>query len=728
LLTPVLPGGPSTNVAAQVAITEFGGLSQGLAGGSSLPAGITAGPDGNLWFTEETGSRVGRITPAGTVTEFSQGITPNSAPLGITAGPDGNLWFTEANGNRVGRITPSGTITEFSAGITGSELLGITAGPDGNLWFTEEGGDRIGRITPAGTVTEFSQGITPGSAPEDITAGPDGNLWFTEANGLRVGRITPAGTVTEFNTDVACFGGGTVSIAAGPDGNLWFTQSDATDGDAIGRITPGGTVTEFSQGLSSGSGVQGLTAGPDGNLWFTEENGNRIGQITPTGTITEFGTGITSGSLPFNITAGPDGNLWFTEASGNRIGRAVSPPSLAALSATQWTVSQPGYSGTIHISGGTGGYSNLNVTGLPPGLSAVLNGTTVTIAGTPTASGSFTVMVSLRDSTGASGSNSYTLHINPALTLSPATLPPGMRGFNYQPAGNGNSITAAGGTGPVSLVVSNVVIVPNVPNQDGLNIPSNGNGTLTVTGVPNAAGTVTFTVTATDSTGATAVQNYSLVINPLTGNAAFVENLYQKFLHRTGDLSNPKDAGGWLNALNAGLLAPAGVANGIIRSTEALTPVVDGLYVQLLGRSPLGGEEQSVVSLLQHGFTEEQVIDVMVSGPEFAGHANTMVGGANPDSNFIQELYQVLLNRAPTPSELNAWLGALPLLGRAGLAAELLASPEYRTDVITPLFSRLLDRTTPPAPGEVSGWVHTGLDLLGIEAAFAESPEFIKNG
>ena len=102
--------------------------------------------------------------PLGQITEFSAGITTGSGPVGITAGPDGNLWFTEIGGNRIGRITPTGTVTEFSSGITaGSEPLGITAGPDGNLWFTEIGGNRIGRITPTGTVTEFSTGITAGS-------------------------------------------------------------------------------------------------------------------------------------------------------------------------------------------------------------------------------------------------------------------------------------------------------------------------------------------------------------------------------------------------------------------------------------------------------------------------------------------------------------------------------------------------------------------------------------
>jgi Beta-propeller repeat len=148
---------------------------------SSFASGITAGPDGNLWFTEPHGNRIGRITPAGEVTEYSDGISANSHPVGITAGPDGNLWFTEPNGNRIGRITPAGVVTEFSRGITSNSApYGITAGPDGNLWFTERNGNRIGRITPAGAVTEFSIGITPNSTPYDIAAGPDGNLWFLE--------------------------------------------------------------------------------------------------------------------------------------------------------------------------------------------------------------------------------------------------------------------------------------------------------------------------------------------------------------------------------------------------------------------------------------------------------------------------------------------------------------------------------------------------------------------
>src|SRR5262245_60290413 len=71
-----------------------------------------------------------RVLPS--ITEFSL-PTPNRGPAGITRGPDGNLWFAEVDavgGDRIGRITPAGQVTEFAAGITpGSQPFEITAGP-----------------------------------------------------------------------------------------------------------------------------------------------------------------------------------------------------------------------------------------------------------------------------------------------------------------------------------------------------------------------------------------------------------------------------------------------------------------------------------------------------------------------------------------------------------------------------------------------------------------------
>ncbi len=46
-----------------------------------------------MWFTLTTMQAVGRITPAGVVTIFTAGISAGT--YAITAGADGNLWFTE---------------------------------------------------------------------------------------------------------------------------------------------------------------------------------------------------------------------------------------------------------------------------------------------------------------------------------------------------------------------------------------------------------------------------------------------------------------------------------------------------------------------------------------------------------------------------------------------------------------------------------------------------------
>ena len=306
--------------AAAPVITEF---SVGITDGAA-PGGIVAGPDGNLWFTEIDGGRIGRITPAGVVTEYRLGavVQAHEGSEEITTGPDSNLWFTEYGANRIGKITPAGVVTEYSAGLTAkAHPFGIAAGPDGNLWFTEYGANRIGKITPAGVVIEYSAGITAGSFPNRIAVGPDGNLWFTEIGGDRIGKITPAGAVTEYRAGITA-GSAPNGIAAGPDGNTWFTEYGA---NRIGKITPAGVVTEYGYRSTTAYRERvggGIAAGPDGNLWFTESRDDKIGRITPAGVVTEYGAGITD---PRGIAPGPDGNMWFTESGVDRIGRLSLP-------------------------------------------------------------------------------------------------------------------------------------------------------------------------------------------------------------------------------------------------------------------------------------------------------------------------------------------------------------------------------------------------------------------
>src|SRR5262245_23639811 len=132
-----VPGWLTRSFQAAVAMAGIAGLASSagaaivefpLPTATGGPRVIAAGPDGNLWFTEVTGHKIGRITVAGVVTEFPL-PTPNSAPTGIAAGPDGNLWFTEQVGNKIGRITTAGVITEFPVPTPASGPTLIAAGP-----------------------------------------------------------------------------------------------------------------------------------------------------------------------------------------------------------------------------------------------------------------------------------------------------------------------------------------------------------------------------------------------------------------------------------------------------------------------------------------------------------------------------------------------------------------------------------------------------------------------
>jgi virginiamycin B lyase len=199
------------------------------------PIDIAAGSDGALWYANQGyciaglcgyGQSIGRITTSGVITTYSLPLRTDF-PNAITAGPDGNLWFTDLSTDSIGCITTSGTITTYTDPSMDAPD-DITTGPDGALWFTNLHNDSIGRITSSGAVTNFT-GPTI-NQPTAITSGSDGALWFTNFDG-HIGRITTSGAVSDY-ADPA--GGTLQDIAPGPDGALWFTNSTF---DTIGRIS-----------------------------------------------------------------------------------------------------------------------------------------------------------------------------------------------------------------------------------------------------------------------------------------------------------------------------------------------------------------------------------------------------------------------------------------------------------------------------------------------------------
>jgi streptogramin lyase len=290
----------------------------------SVPAFLTPGPDGNVWFTELNANKIAQVTPDGVLTEFPIRAA-NFGPLGITTGPDGNLWFTEFIANKIGRILPDGTqLTEFPIPTPVSGPTQIIAGPDGNLWFIEANAYQIAKLDPVtGRVIEFPAFSSQNATVDhnaSLTFGPDGNVWFAEHSVNRIGRLTPDGSQV-LELPLPTPGSGPVGITAAADGMLWFTEYDANQ---IARMDPYTFSIEEFPIPTPNSGPVELTSGLDGNLWFTEYKANKLGRITPAGSVADY-TIPTGNSAPLSITSGPDANLWFTESNSHKIGRYFLP-------------------------------------------------------------------------------------------------------------------------------------------------------------------------------------------------------------------------------------------------------------------------------------------------------------------------------------------------------------------------------------------------------------------
>src|SRR5581483_3846229 len=163
-----------------------------------------------------------------------------------------------------------------------------------------------------------------------------------------------------------------------------------------------------------------------------------------------------------------------------------------------WTVNQAGYLQTFSATGGTGALTFKVTSGAAPsGLTVSTGGV---LSGTPTATGSFTFTVTATDSVGATGSQAYTVVINPAVSITTLTL----SNWTLNQAGYSQTINASGGTGALTFKVSS-----GAP-PTGLTLSTGG----VLGGTPTVAGTFTFTVTATDTVGATGTQTYTVVITP----------------------------------------------------------------------------------------------------------------------------------------------------------------------------------------------------------------------
>ena len=220
-------------------------------------------------------------------------------------------------------------------------------------------------------------------------------------------------------------------------------------------------------------------------------------------------------------TSTPITDVW-APVSGNTV--TVTNPG--NQSGTVGTAASLQISATDSAAGQTLTYS---ATGLPAGLS--INASTGLISGTPSAAGTSNVSVTATDTTGASGSTSFTWTVNPApdftISASPASGSVTVGGS----ATTTVSTAAVGGfTGTVSLAASGLPTGATATFNPA-SVAAGSSSTLTLA-TSSSTPTGAYPITITGTSGALShATSYSLTVNPqITGgitNGGF----------ETGDLS-----------------------------------------------------------------------------------------------------------------------------------------------------------------------------------------------
>ncbi|MCB9371831.1 MAG: S-layer homology domain-containing protein [Microthrixaceae bacterium] len=280
-------------------ITTFGASEFNIEG----PNHLAVTDDGIVWFTNEDNDRIGRLDPdTGVVNVFEDARFRD--PGGITAGPDGNVWFTAPTTTGsyptpgwIGRITPSGQITLVPLPGGRQASRGIVLGPDQRLWFVIDevaiNSRNLGALDPDTLVTAVYGTNHPG--PEDLTVGADGNIWYVYQQVHFGGEVThwldrlSLDTFTvDVHRDYFHDRGANVAIAPGPDLSMWFVNggswSQPTD-TRVGRssLAAGGRTTSWDDPGESLESRPDIAAAPDGSVWYTSPSLDRIARVDTAG-------------------------------------------------------------------------------------------------------------------------------------------------------------------------------------------------------------------------------------------------------------------------------------------------------------------------------------------------------------------------------------------------------------------------------------------------------------
>ncbi len=438
------------------------------------------------------------LAAVGNVGALTWGLATGSLPAGLTLSPQGTIsGALPANATGTGFTVRA---TDAGNGLIATKPLFISVAPPLVINGTPPS-------TTAGASYTFTFTGTGG-----FTDGPSYTWFMSPANldGLTMSTVNNNGVLSGVSAAGGTFG---FTITATDLSGQPTSRSAVLNVLAIATgptLAPAVVGTPYSQSLIAVGNVGAVNwalSGAAGSISINFLSGQPTGlSLSTGGQIT--GTPLAAGTATFSVNAtDPTANIGVTKSFNLTInpGLSITPTTLP-----NGTVNTP-YSQTLTAPAGAAplSWSLQTPTTLPAGLT--LNAATGVISGTPTASGSSTFSILVKDANNLTGGATYTLVINAAVTpftITTTTLPGATVGAPYTA-----TLAATGGTTPYSnwLVVS----PSSLPAGLSLNV-----GTGVISGRPTIAAITSFTVQVQDSSipAKTATSTtLSLTVSPAGG-------------------------------------------------------------------------------------------------------------------------------------------------------------------------------------------------------------------
>ncbi|WP_339959063.1 IPTL-CTERM sorting domain-containing protein [Delftia acidovorans] len=498
-----------------------------LSGATAVTFGATAATG----FTVNSATQITATAPAGSPGTVDVRVTTTGGTSATGAADQ----FTYVSAPTVTSVSPTAgpTAGGTSVVITGTNLSGATAvtfGATAATGFTVNSATQITATAPAGTGTVDVRITTAGGTSATSAADQ-----FTYVPAPTVTSISPTSGPQAGGTTVTLTGtnlSGATAVTFGATAATGFTVNSATQ---ITATAPAGTGTvdvriTTAGGTSATSAADQFTYVPAPTVTsVSPASGSSIGGTTITLTGTNFtgatavtfggtaATGFTVNSATQITATAPAGSagtvdVRVTTTGGTSATGAAGQFTYVAITVTPATLAGTpkvgvSFNETLTASGGATPYTFAMASGstLPTGLSLSPAGV---ISGTPTAAGAFSFTVQATDNSSISGQRTYSGSVTAAtvvLTPAASTLPAARLNTAYA----GQTFTASGGTAPYTYASSGTLPTGMTFNAS----------TGVLSGTPTAAGSFTFTITATDSSTGTGAPftsgstSYTLVVN-----------------------------------------------------------------------------------------------------------------------------------------------------------------------------------------------------------------------